>query len=89
MTPDPISPYAVAKYSSELYIKSFHRCYGLETVSLRYFNVFGPRQDPASPYSAVLAKFIALMLPGSHQPFREMASRAVTSRSSTMLCRPI
>ncbi len=64
MTPDPISPYAVAKYSSELYMKSFHRCYGLETVSLRYFNVFGPRQDPASPYSAVLAKFITLMLAG-------------------------
>ena len=65
MPPDPISPYAVAKYSGELYMKSFYRCYGLETVSLRYFNVFGPRQDPASPYSAVLAKFITLMLAGT------------------------
>jgi nucleoside-diphosphate-sugar epimerase len=64
MTPDPISPYAVAKYSGEMYMKSFYRCYGLETVSLRYFNVFGPRQDPASPYSAALAKFITLMLAG-------------------------
>jgi nucleoside-diphosphate-sugar epimerase len=64
MPSDPISPYAVAKYSGEMYMKSFYRCYGLETVSLRYFNVFGPRQDPASPYSAVLAKFITLMLAG-------------------------
>jgi nucleoside-diphosphate-sugar epimerase len=64
MPSDPISPYAVAKYSGELYMKSFYRCYGLETVTLRYFNVFGPRQDPASPYSAVLAKFITLMLAG-------------------------
>jgi nucleoside-diphosphate-sugar epimerase len=62
MTSDPISPYAVAKYAGELYMKSFCRCYGLETVSLRYFNVFGPRQDPTSPYSAVLAKFITFML---------------------------
>jgi UDP-glucose 4-epimerase len=64
MPSDPISPYAVAKYAGELYMKSFYRCYGLETVCLRYFNVFGPRQDPGSPYSAVLAKFITLMLAG-------------------------
>jgi UDP-glucose 4-epimerase len=64
MPSDPISPYAVAKYSGELYMKSFYRVYGLETVSLRYFNVFGPRQDPSSPYSAVLAKFITFMLEG-------------------------
>jgi UDP-glucose 4-epimerase len=64
MTPDPISPYAVAKLASENYLKSFYRCYGLETVSLRYFNVFGPRQDPTSPYSGVLAKFITQMLRG-------------------------
>jgi len=64
MKPDPISPYAVAKLASEHYLTSFHRCYGLETVSLRYFNVFGPRQDPSSPYSGVLAKFITLMLRG-------------------------
>jgi nucleoside-diphosphate-sugar epimerase len=64
MKPDPISPYAVAKLSSEQYMISFYRCYGLETVCLRYFNIFGPRQDPSSPYSGVLAKFITQMLCG-------------------------
>ncbi|MFZ0143662.1 MAG: SDR family oxidoreductase [Candidatus Sulfotelmatobacter sp.] len=64
MTPDPISPYAVAKLASEYYLTSFYRCYGLETVSLRYFNIFGPHQDPSSPYSGVLAKFITQMLAG-------------------------
>ena len=64
MSPDPISPYAVAKLASEHYMVSFYRCYGLETVSLRYFNIFGPRQDPSSPYSGVLAKFITQMLHG-------------------------
>jgi UDP-glucose 4-epimerase len=64
MRPDPISPYAVAKLASEHYMVSFYRCYGLETVSLRYFNIFGPRQDPSSPYSGVLAKFITAMLRG-------------------------
>jgi nucleoside-diphosphate-sugar epimerase len=64
MKPDPISPYAVAKLASEHYMTSFYRCYGIETVSLRYFNIFGPRQDPTSPYSGVLAKFITSMLRG-------------------------
>ncbi|MBV9572957.1 MAG: SDR family oxidoreductase [Acidobacteriales bacterium] len=64
MPPNPISPYAVAKLASEYYMTSFYRCYGLETVSLRYFNIFGPRQDPGSPYSGVLAKFISQMLRG-------------------------
>jgi UDP-glucose 4-epimerase len=64
MKADPISPYAVAKLAGEHYMVSFSRCYGLETVSLRYFNVFGPRQDPSSPYSGVLAKFITQMLRG-------------------------
>jgi nucleoside-diphosphate-sugar epimerase len=64
MKPDPISPYAVAKLASEHYMVSFFRCYGLETVCLRYFNIFGPRQDPSSPYSGVLAKFITQMLAG-------------------------
>jgi len=64
MNPNPISPYAVAKLASELYMVSFYRCYGLETVCLRYFNIFGPRQDPSSPYSGVLAKFTMEMLRG-------------------------
>lgn len=62
MAPNPISPYAVAKLAGENYMTSFYRCYGLETVSLRYFNIFGPYQDPTSPYSGVLAKFITSML---------------------------
>jgi nucleoside-diphosphate-sugar epimerase len=65
MLPDPISPYAVAKLTGEYYLTSFYRVYGLETVSLRYFNIFGPRQDPTSMYSAVFAKFISDMLGGN------------------------
>ena len=64
MLPNPISPYAVSKLAGEHYMASFYRVYGLETVSLRYFNVFGPRQDPTSMYSGVLAKFISGMLRG-------------------------
>lgn len=64
MMPNPISPYAVSKLTGELYMQSFSRVYGLETVTIRYFNVFGPRQDPTSQYSGVLAKFITLMLRG-------------------------
>jgi UDP-glucose 4-epimerase len=61
MRPEPISPYAVQKLAGENYAASYAHVYGLETVSLRYFNVFGPRQDPASQYSGVLARFIAQM----------------------------
>ena len=64
MLPNPISPYAVAKLAGELYMQSFYHCYGLETVTLRYFNVFGPRQDPTSQYSGVMSKFITAMLRG-------------------------
>lgn len=64
MLPNPISPYAVAKLTGEYYMASFYRVYGLETASLRYFNVFGPRQDPTSMYSGVMAKFIPAMLRG-------------------------
>jgi len=60
----PISPYAVSKYAGELYAQSFSRVLGLETVSLRYFNVFGPRQHPTSQYAAVIPKFIRAMLQG-------------------------
>lgn len=58
MLPNPLSPYAVSKLSGEKYCKVFSRIYGLETISLRYFNVFGPNQDPTSQYSAVIPKFI-------------------------------
>ena len=64
LPPQPISPYGVSKYTGELYARSFGRCYGLETVSLRYFNVFGPRQDPDSPYSGVLSRFATAFLAG-------------------------
>jgi nucleoside-diphosphate-sugar epimerase len=62
MQPLPISPYGVSKYVGELYAQTFGRCYGLENVSLRYFNIFGPRQDPDSPYSGVLSRFAAAFL---------------------------
>jgi nucleoside-diphosphate-sugar epimerase len=62
MQPQPISPYGVTKFVGELYGQTFGRCYGLEHVSLRYFNIFGPRQDPSSPYSGVLAKFCTAFL---------------------------
>ena len=64
MLPDPISPYAVAKLAGEHYMRAFTRVYGLETVVLRYFNVFGPYQDPSSHYSGVLAIFCRRMLAG-------------------------
>lgn len=62
--PGPISPYGAAKLAAEIYCQAFTATYGLETVCLRYFNVFGPRQDPASPYSAVIPLFITAMLAG-------------------------
>ncbi len=64
MLPDPITPYAVAKRAGEHYMRAFTRVYGLETVTLRYFNVFGPHQDPTSQYSGVLAIFCRKMLAG-------------------------
>ncbi len=64
MLPDPLSPYAVAKLVGEYYCQVFTRVYGLETVSLRYFNVFGPRQDPGSQYSGVVSRFISMLLSG-------------------------
>lgn len=61
MPVNPMSPYALTKYAQERYCQIFHQLYGLETVSLRYFNVFGPNQDPTSQYSAVIPKFIRLI----------------------------
>jgi nucleoside-diphosphate-sugar epimerase len=64
MRPDPLSPYAVAKLVGEYYCQVFSRVYGLGTVALRYFNVFGPRQDPGSQYSGVISRFIDASLNG-------------------------
>jgi UDP-glucose 4-epimerase len=64
MTPEPMSPYAVSKLTGEHYALVFQELYGLQTVSLRYFNVFGPRQDPSSEYSGVISRFISELLQG-------------------------
>jgi len=64
MRPQPISPYAASKLAGETYAAAFYEVYGLETVSLRYFNVFGPHQDPASQYAAVIPIFVSQMLDG-------------------------
>lgn len=65
MTADPLSPYAVSKYAGELYGKVFSDIYGISNIGLRYFNVFGPRQDPTSDYAAVIPRFIVRMLTGN------------------------
>ncbi|KAB2861122.1 MAG: NAD-dependent epimerase/dehydratase family protein, partial [Anaerolineae bacterium] len=64
MSPRPLSPYGAAKLAGEYYMQVFYGVYGLETVCLRYFNVFGPRQDPKSEYAAVVPKFATAMLEG-------------------------
>ena len=64
LLPQPISPYAVAKLAGEGFCRSFHEVFGLETVALRYFNVFGPRQDPLSQYAAVIPNFITALMNG-------------------------
>ncbi|MCL2726315.1 MAG: SDR family oxidoreductase [Polyangiaceae bacterium] len=66
MLPDPVSPYGVEKLASEHYLRAYHRLHGVETVALRYFNVFGPRQDPSSPYSGVISVFASRVL--SNEP---------------------
>jgi UDP-glucose 4-epimerase len=68
MRPEPLSPYAVAKLVGEYYCQVFSRTYNLETVCLRYFNVFGPRQDPGSQYSGVISRFISALLGGGGPP---------------------
>lgn len=62
MTPLPLSPYAAAKLTGEHYCKAFYKCYGIETISLRYFNVFGPYQDPTSQYAAAIPAFVTAIL---------------------------
>jgi UDP-glucose 4-epimerase len=64
MTPQPLSPYALSKLAGEQYCSVFHHVYGFEAVALRYFNIFGPRQDPESQYAAVIPKFVTAMLDG-------------------------
>jgi nucleoside-diphosphate-sugar epimerase len=64
MVPAPLSPYAAAKLASEYYLQAFYHSYGLETVALRYFNIFGPRQDPKSQYAAVIPNFVTAALHG-------------------------
>src|SRR3989440_5187790 len=64
MRPDPLSPYAAAKLVGEYYCQAFYHVYGLETLSLRYFNVFGPRQNPTSMYSGVISRFIDALMSG-------------------------
>lgn len=65
MTPRPMSPYAISKLAGEQYVSVFGKLYGFETVSLRYFNVFGPRQDPKSEYAAVIPRFVTTILNGA------------------------
>lgn len=64
MKAEPLSPYAIQKYTGELYCRNFYTLYGLETVSIRYFNVFGPRQDPNSQYAAVIPRFVTALRDG-------------------------
>jgi nucleoside-diphosphate-sugar epimerase len=64
MPPNPLSPYALQKLVAEQYMQMFTRLYGLETVTIRYFNVFGPRQDPSSPYSGVISLFLRALVEG-------------------------
>ncbi|MBI4787237.1 MAG: SDR family oxidoreductase [Chloroflexi bacterium] len=68
MTPDPLSPYAVGKLAGEQYMKVFAQLYDLSTISLRYFNIFGPRQDPTTQYAGVIAKFTTCALEGQPYP---------------------
>lgn len=67
-SPLPVSPYAVTKYAAEHYVRLFSQTLGLEAVSLRFFNVYGPRQDPDSPYAAVIPKFIRALVRGEPMP---------------------
>ncbi len=68
MPPEPLSPYAISKLAGEMYARAFQQLYGLSTVSLRYFNVFGPRQDPTTQYAGVIAKFVTCALEGKPYP---------------------
>ncbi len=82
MFPNPLSPYAVSKLAAEKYAMVYHKVYGLETIALRYFNVFGPKQDPTSQYSAVIPKFITAIL-NNKQPI--IYGDGETSRDFTFI----
>jgi nucleoside-diphosphate-sugar epimerase len=91
--PAPLSPYAASKLAGEYYCRVFHQVYGLETVSLRYFNVFGPRQDPYSPYAAVIPQFIAralerkpLVIFGDGEQTRDFSFVANIVRANLLAC---
>ncbi len=93
MPSNPLSPYALQKFVGEQYMQLFSRLYGLETVTIRYFNVFGPRQDPSSAYSGVISLFLRAVTEGSsRRPSTATASRRATSptwrTSSTASCAP-
>jgi Nucleoside-diphosphate-sugar epimerases len=85
----PLSPYAVTKYVNELYAEVFLKTYGLDSVGLRYFNVFGQRQDPEGAYAAVIPKWFAGLLRGDEVWINGDGERAATSVSSTIASRPI
>jgi UDP-glucose 4-epimerase len=86
MLPQPIAPYPVQKLAGELYMQSYARVYGMETVCLRYFNIFGPRQAPDSPYSGVIAKWVLQMLRGE-QP--TMQGDGTQSRDFTYIANAV
>lgn len=97
MAPNPLSPYAISKLAGEMYAKAFHRLYGLATIGLRYFNIFGPRQDPTSEYAAVIPKFITAMSRGERpvifgdgEQTRDFnfISNAVDANLSALTCNP-
>ena len=83
----PLSPYGASKHMNELYADVFGRCYGLATMGLRYFNVFGPRQDPEGAYAAVIPKWIAAMLRDETVYINGDGETAATSATSTTWCR--
>ncbi len=87
--PSPLSPYAAAKLAAELYCEAFYHSFGLEAVALRYFNVFGPRQDPSGPYAAVIPIFIKKILAASGRRSLATACKRAISRTSRTSCRPI
>ena len=89
MLPNPLSPYAAGKLAGEYYVQVYARTMGLDGVSLRYFNVFGPRQDPSSPYSGVISLFTAHGARGDGRSSSATAGRRATSRTSQTSSPPI